>query len=78
MIEFTKDSELRTIEKIAFEDSKIEIISIPSSVNQLQDGWCKGTSKLTNVLISPENNYFKYFDHENKIIISRNKKRRSI
>lgn len=72
-IEFAKDSELQIIEKHAFKDSMITSISIPSTVEELQDGWCDGTSKLTNVAISPKNCHFKYLDSDNKIIIGKNK-----
>ena len=51
-IQFSNDSRIRAIEKEAFSNSlfesisipskvtKIEILTIPSNVNELKDGWC--------------------------------------
>ena len=44
-------------------------IFIPEHVNELEDGWCSITSKLTTVLISPKNFNFKHLDEEHKIIV---------
>lgn len=70
---FSKNSELRKIENDAFNGSSLEILSIPSTVEELQEGWCRGTSKLTKIIISEDNPYLKYADSEQKIILSKTK-----
>ena len=68
-IQFPSDSKVVTIEKDAFINSLIEFISIPSSLIFLEEGWCRGTSRLTNVLISPNNPKYSYLN--NTIIIGK-------
>lgn len=47
----------------------IESLFIPSNLNDLQDGWCCGTSKLYNIKIIPNNN--KYLMVDNKMILGK-------
>ena len=54
------DSQLQVIEKEAFRGTLIENIFIPSTLSDLQDGWCSGMSKLKNITINPENKHYKY------------------
>ena len=61
-IEFSEDSELLSICEGAFSYSPIKNISIPQKVERLEDGWCRWTSELTNISISPKNKNFKLFD----------------
>ena len=58
-IQFSEDSELEIIKKTAFSESKIESLTIPSSVTSLEDGWCHEMKYLTKVTIVPNNKYFK-------------------
>lgn len=72
-IKFTEDSELRIIEKEAFFHSSIFELSIPKSVEELQEGWCSNLF-LTNIIISSDNKNFTYLDEEHKIIIGKSNK----
>ena len=54
------DIDKREDENCAFLNSSIKSIVIPSSLTELKDGWCRGTSKLTNVTIAPDNLRFVY------------------
>ena len=68
-VQFPLDSEVRIIEKNAFVDSSIEKLFIPSKMSVLEEGWCNGTSRLTNVGVMPNNRYFMYLN--NKMIIGK-------
>lgn len=68
-IQFADNSKLQIIEKEAFLNSSIESITIPSHVVELKDGWCRYTSKLKEINVSPDNK--KYKTYENKIIIGK-------
>ena len=67
-IKFTENCELHSIDKDVFTRSSIESISIPSSVEELKEGWCCGTPKLTCLTVSQKNEYFSYADKERKMI----------
>ena len=54
-IKFVDNSAMRTIYSDAFSQSKIEEIHFPSSLIELQSGWCFGTDELTKIIISPSN-----------------------
>ncbi len=69
-IKFPTDSKVETFEKDSFVDSSIESIEIPGSVKNLAEGWCRGTSKLTNLKLMPNNKRFIYLD--NKMLIGKN------
>lgn len=70
-INFSSDSELKKIEKGAFANSDIESLSIPPSVVELEEGWCKKTPRLTKVEISASNKRYKNF--ENELVIGKEK-----
>lgn len=72
-IKFSENSALRIIEKKAFFGSHLENIFIPTSVSELREGWCAKTPNLINVTIDPNNQYFKNYEKNNKIIIGRSK-----
>lgn len=58
-IDFPKNSAFRTFEKGSLSASFVHCLTIPASVDELQDGWCKGASNLTKIKLSPKNNNFK-------------------
>lgn len=68
-IYFPDDSEINTFEKDSFAYSSLESICIPSSVTFLNEGCFKGTSKLNNVSVMPQNKRYSYFDE--KVIIAK-------
>lgn len=68
-IQFPTNSKLKVIESKAFFMSAIESITIPSSVENLEEGWCSETERLTNIQISPDNLRYSYYD--NKFIIGK-------
>ena len=64
---FAPDSELRTIEnKFSFTCS-ITSLTIPSSVTELEDGWCRAAVRQTYVSVMPNNR--RYLSIDNKFII---------
>ena len=70
-IKFPEDSVLRSIEKSSFSGSSIISLFIPSSVEELKEGWCKKTNHLNNITISPNNQHFKYLDNNHQIIVKK-------
>ncbi|KAK8833772.1 hypothetical protein M9Y10_016372 [Tritrichomonas musculus] len=60
-LEIPKDSKLTTIEEKAFYNSFIESITIPSSVEYLQDGWLK-LFTLKNLSIDSNNKFYRYYN----------------
>ena len=86
IIEIPNDSKLQTIDKKAFSNSTIESIKIPSELVNLKKGWCYGISKLTKIIVSPNNPRYCLYDdnmilgkmnnesnnYENLIFCSRN------
>lgn len=70
-IDFPKNSKLLSIGKKSFSLSSIKKITIPSSVEKLNKGWCCQTQYLHQVLISPENKHYKYLDENHQIIIGK-------
>ena len=54
-------------------NASLEELYIPSSVEELEEGWCKGISKLKNVKISSKNNFFKIC--ENSFIVGKTNKK---
>ncbi|KAK8897924.1 hypothetical protein M9Y10_000157 [Tritrichomonas musculus] len=58
ILKFIKNSEVEKIYKNAFNDSHIKEIHFPSSLKELEDGWCKGTRILKKKIISPSNGQF--------------------
>lgn len=68
-ISFTDDSELVCIHSDSFNSSFIESLSIPASLELLEDGWCSETKNLKYIKISPKNKNYMYID--NKMIIGK-------
>lgn len=68
-IQIPPDSELKTIENCSFSFSTVEKITIPSSVQELMDGWCANTSQLSKITIMPNNHHYTFFDE--KMIIGK-------
>lgn len=59
-ISFSEDSQLLTIDEEAFDESSLNSLFIPSSVQELKESWCKRTKHLINISISPQNALFSY------------------
>ena len=72
-IDFPEDSALRSIESNSFENSSLERLTIPSSVKELKEGWCKRTHNLTKVTLSRSNNNFKNIGKKNQIIVGKSR-----
>lgn len=51
IVRFTADSKLKVIETNAFSNSKLESLSIPSSVVELQPNFLKNIEIITNIEI---------------------------
>lgn len=52
--------------------SSVTHIILPSSVKELEEGWCCGASDLIEVKISPDNPYYKLYD--NKLVLGKSNK----
>lgn len=70
-IEFSEDSSLRKIEKKSFKDSSIERITIPSSLEELEEEWCACTNHLCHISVQPNNNRYKIYEKDRKILIGK-------
>lgn len=71
-IKFSADSKLTLIEKNAFYGSSIESIYLPPSVNEIEEGWCNSTPKLTTITVSPENSLYQFYD--DKFLLKKSQK----
>lgn len=67
-IRFASNSEIRTIERNSL-NFKLESITIPSKLVDLQEGWCSTAPNLTRVNVSPQNPRYRSID--NKFIIGK-------
>lgn len=76
-IQLSFDSELKMIGKQAFYESSIESISIPSNFVKFEEGWNTGASKLTNIIISPTNPYYKSYEN-NKLVLKKSSNEKEI
>lgn len=63
-IQFPKDSEVKTIAENAFWGSTVETIYFPSSVIELEDGWCDYTGNLTKIIIDLSNPRYSMYKDE--------------
>lgn len=61
-VSFDVDSKIKTICKFAFANSNVESLSLPSSIECLEDGWCYGISKLNDISVSPKNEKFMLYN----------------
>ena len=68
-ISFDEYSSLQTICKNAFSYSSLSKLFIPSSLKELQEGWCLNTTKLNHISISTKNKNFSLID--SKIIVGK-------
>ena len=68
---FSPDSELQVIEKSAFASSSLKNLFIPSTVNELKEGWCRRTFNLVNVTVDERNPYFKNSEENSKLILGK-------
>lgn len=62
-IDFPDDSQIQKIENNAFTNSTIEILTIPSSVIELEYGWCNET-EIGKIIVSPENKRYSSIDEK--------------
>lgn len=64
-IEFAEQSELQVIDKFSFCTSlSLKSISIPSTVIDLNKGWCCGTDKLTQFDVDANNKFFINYNND--------------
>lgn len=70
-IKFEEGSLVKSIGKEAFSYSSLECLSIPSSVEELKEGWCKGALNLNRILLSTKNNFFSYLPTNKKMIVGK-------
>lgn len=63
-IQFPENSEIRLIESGAFSSSSLELLSLPSSIQKLASGWNSSLSLKFDLKISPNNQYFTYFNNQ--------------
>lgn len=66
---FENNSRVTTIQKDAFAYSTIESLNIPSSIINLQKGWCRSIVGLKRITIMPQNS--KYIFLNNEMILSK-------
>lgn len=62
-ISFNKNTKIKAISKDAFSGSKLQDLSIPASLEYLDDGWCNSLSSLKNISVSPKNSHFMFIDN---------------
>lgn len=63
-VEYSPNSELRSINECLFEGSSIENIVIPPSVEILDKFWYNGLNENFSISISPENHNFSWFNEK--------------
>lgn len=68
-VTFAKDSQLQRIESGSFSLSTIEMLQIPATVTDLEDGWCHETSDLREIIIDQNNPRYQIYN--NKMIIGK-------
>lgn len=61
-LDIKENSELRRIQREAFNNSKINQLYIPSKFSEFEDGWCKNLYTLNHIKISEKNKNFKIFE----------------
>lgn len=71
-LKFAEDSKLLRIESYSFCDSSVESISLPSSVEEIQDGWCLNANKLITIIVAPSNKNFSFIN--NTMLVSKSNK----
>lgn len=68
-VKFSEESVLKSIEKLAFSNSSIEFINIPSTCTEIDESCFIDTQNLSEITISPLNNVFEYLDSSQKFIV---------
>lgn len=68
-VSFAENSVVKSIGKSAFSGSSIEKLTIPSSLEKLEKGWCKNAEKLIHIYIEPKNDNYIFL--ETKVIIGK-------
>ena len=63
---FENNSRVTTIQKDAFAYSTIESLNIPSSIINLQKGWCRSIVGLKRITIMPQNSKYIFLNNEIK------------
>lgn len=63
-IQFSEDSELSLIESGAFSSSSLKYLSLPSSIQKLEDGWNSYLSLDFELKMPPNNQYFQYYNDQ--------------
>lgn len=70
-ITFANDSKVSSIGQKAFYYCSIETLSLPASIENLEEGWCNFTRKLKRIFISPGNKRYKCLDDDPQIIVGK-------
>lgn len=63
-IHFADDSEIQFIENNAFANCSIKKFYIPASLKNLDEGFCNNVYNLTEIEISPKNQFFSIFNDQ--------------
>ncbi|KAK8841617.1 hypothetical protein M9Y10_027242 [Tritrichomonas musculus] len=61
---FAKDSEVETFKSYCFSAAHIKRLEIPSSVKNLEDGWCHCLYDLREIEVSPKNSHFIFYNKD--------------
>lgn len=67
-IDFDPRTQIKRVELESFTDTIIESFTIPTTLVELEEGWCNGTSCLKKIEISPDNPRYKLYG---KLIIGK-------
>lgn len=68
-ISISANSCLRKISSMSFVSSSITSLYIPSNLTILQPGWCDRAGKLQEIIVSPKNKNFIFY--ENKFLLGK-------
>lgn len=63
-INFSEDSQLKSIEKDVFSCQSLQTLTIPPSVEFIEEGWCANLPNLTHLKITNKNRNFSYVDNQ--------------
>lgn len=64
-VSFVDNSAVTTIEKHTFHFSSISSLSLPTSLENLEEDWCKEVNEISDIKISPHNKKFTFSDKMN-------------
>lgn len=68
-INISPNSNLKKISSMSFVDTSITSLYIPSNLTDLQPGWCDRASKLQEIIVSPQNKNFIFY--QNKFLLGK-------